>query len=141
MPRHEFAEFLSRSLEILGREMPRSHARLCASMQGRCVAIEVDGPPVLVSFEGGGCAVGPLGVTPPSVEAVLSKQAILDLLDGRDSLEDAVWSDRFFLRAPVRELERFLEALLLYLRGAVRCPSLPALLERYRAQGGATQRS
>jgi hypothetical protein len=133
MLRDEFASFLSESLEILAREMPRTYARLCATLDGRCVAIEVDAPPVFVSFGASTCEVSPPDETTPTVEAALSKQTVLALIDGRDSLENAVWSDRFLLRAPVDELERFLEGLLLYLRGAVRCPSLPALLDRYRS--------
>jgi hypothetical protein len=132
MRRSEFGDFLERSLAILAREMPRSHARLCAAMRGRCVAFTVDGPPVLLSFAEGGSAVGPVAGAAPEIESALSKQTIFDLLDAEISLEEAVLSDRFLLRAPVRDLEVFFQALQLYLRGAVRCPSLPDLLEEYR---------
>jgi hypothetical protein len=139
MQRSEFGDFLARSLAVLEREMPRSHARLCAVMRDRCAAFRVDGPPVLLAFGDGGPTLGPLAGTAPGVECELSKQTILDLVDGRLSLEEAVRGDRFLLRAPVRELQVFFEALQLYFRGAVRCPSLPVLLEAYRRGGAAVE--
>jgi hypothetical protein len=133
MPRSEFGDFLARSLAILERERPRHYAALCAAMRDRVALFRVDGPPVLVSFGEGRATVDPVITRAPvGIESALSKQTILDLLDGELSLEEAVLSDRFFVRAPVSELHVFFQALLHYLRGAVRCPSLPTLLAAYR---------
>lgn len=132
----DFGEFLAASLELLADEQPRSHARLCDHMAGRAVRFEVDGRAVLVRFERGGARLERDGVDPAATIARLDRSTILDLVDGAVSLPDAILADRFHLRAELDDVARFHEALLAYLRGALRCPGFPALMDAYRAGQG-----
>jgi hypothetical protein len=60
------------------------------------------------------------------------RATLLDLIDGRSSLTDAVLRDAVLLRGDRQDLVRFHDALWLYLQGAVRAPSMSELLRRYR---------
>jgi len=156
-PEADFADFLARSFDVLAREHPPAHARLRRCMDGRVVHLEVDGHPVDVRFEttgirvdtprpgarhagayteadtGAALAAGDPGRDEPVMLARLDRATILDLVDGVVSLPDAILADRFHLRADVDTIARFHDALLLYLRGALRCPGFPALMDAYRA--------
>jgi hypothetical protein len=129
----DFGDFLGRSLALLADEQPRSHARLCTHMAGRAVRFEVDGRAVLVRFARGGARIERDGADPEATIARLDRTTILDLVDGVVSLPDAILADRFHLRAELDDVARFHEALLAYLRGALRCPGFPALMDAYRA--------
>jgi len=74
------------------------------------------------------------------VEVGLDKPILLDLVDGRVTLEDALLEERLRLRGSLDALVEFDEALYIYLGGAVRCPSFPELYAEYRDGGGARPR-
>jgi hypothetical protein len=68
----------------------------------------------------------------PTVRVAGGKPAILDIVDARVSLSEAVDSGVIDLAGPVDDLALFFEALRIYVHGAVRSPSFPPLLERFR---------
>ncbi len=64
-----------------------------------------------------------------------TRAVILDLVDARAGLVEAILDDRLGLRGALPELARFHDGLMLYLHGAMRAPSFPGLLRRYRDGG------
>lgn len=134
MPRSEFADFLARSLRILQREVPEAFARMAARLGDRGVRLSVDGRPCTLRFGAADFAIED-GEAPAQVEIVTRRGTILDLVDARLTLEDAIRSDRVFLRGPVDGVGRFHAALLSFLNGAMRASSMPEVLTDYRALG------
>jgi len=128
----DFGVFLERSLALLAEEHPRSHRRLCDHMAGCTVQFEVDGRAVAVRFEPGRAWLSRARDARATTFARLDRATLLDLVDAVVSLPDAILADRFHLRADLDDVVRFHDALIVYLRGALRCPGFPALLRAYR---------
>ena len=126
-----FFDFLEQSLQVLRDEMPVAHEALVSTLEGRLMSIEADGERRVVSF-------GAEGLCPHAVDekvdlAVgLERDTVLDLVDGRISLPRAVTTGRLALRGGVAAISRFDRAFQSYVRGAVRCPSMPGLLNHFR---------
>jgi hypothetical protein len=133
------ARLLGESFAALEDELPTAHARLCAGLAGRAVAIDVDGERFVVALAGGQARVAsvPAGEdTAAGVRVATSRGAILAVIDARRSLVEAVLADEVRV---VGELDRLVEAhqaLVTYVHGAVRCPSFLSLLQRFRTLGG-----
>lgn len=127
-----FAGFLGRSLAILERELPLAYAQMCARATPREVLIEIDGEPVSLAFEAAAHRLLPRPER-PAVEVHATQRVILDLIDGRVSLLDAVLEERIVMLGGVPDIGAFHDGLMAYLHGAVRCRSFPELLRRYRA--------
>lgn len=128
-----FATFLSRSLEILEQEQPEVARRLASCLAQLTVALQVDGEQSCLRADGGRVVAtrgAPASATAVVVRTV--RATLLELIDGRSSLTDAVLRDAVLLRGDREDLVRFHDALWLYLQGAVRAPSMPELLRRYR---------
>jgi hypothetical protein len=142
-------DFVGTSLELLRRQHPPAYAVLCSSMAGRRARLSISGESLALVFSAEHIAVerlvperieaGPAAADVPHAagepELCLTTDwaTILDLVDAQLSITDAVVCGQFDLRGEGRELARFYDALLTYLRGAVRCPSFPGLLDRLRA--------
>ena len=130
----EFARFLRRAMELLGEECPAVFRELCAKLAGARIRLSVDGGAVSPEFsEGGFALVAPYAN--PDVELESHRAAILAVIDGAVSFEDAVWEERLFLRGSLEALATFHDGFVLCVHGAVRCPSFPVLLQQYRRAG------
>jgi hypothetical protein len=130
-PDATFASFLAGSLDLLERELPWAYGAMCRVLAPREVLLSVDGEDVSVRCTERTAIVGARAAA-PDVECRTTRAAILDLADASTSLVDAVMSDRVHLRGAVGDLLAFHDGLMAYLGGAVRSPSFPALLERFR---------
>jgi len=141
-----FAACLRLSLDTLRLECPEAYQRVCDCLAPLTVALSLDGDPVTLAFHPGLIRVIPPGGpaagrnggragAPPDVQASTSRSTIIDLLEARSTIEDAILSDAILLRGRVEDLARFYDALLYYVCGAVRCPSFPAILAGYRTPG------
>jgi len=139
------AGLLDESLSVLRREQPASYARLCEALASLRIEIHVDGERMVAEFEPGGHQVAGASAAVPTAAAAArfraSRGAVLDVLDGRISLAEAVLTGRLEAYAPLPRLLELHDALLLYVNAAVRCPSFPALLDRFRACSAAAERS
>lgn len=130
-------DFIGTSLELLRREYPPAYALLCSNMAGRSAQLTISGEPLWLSFTAHGITVAPGNAAgEPALRLTTDWDTILDLVDARLSMIDAVLCGRFDLHGEGRELARFYDATLTYLRGGIRCPSFPALLDRLRATHG-----
>ncbi len=129
---HDFRSFLKRSLRLLWEQHPPSYQQMALALAGKRVLIEIDHEAIALRF-----ADGTVYTEDPhghfDVEARTSKAVILGLVDGQHTLMSTVLEDLFFLRGAMPELLAFHEGLTFYLQGAVRAPSFPGLLRRFRA--------
>jgi hypothetical protein len=132
VPQARFVSFLRRSLDALARERPDVARRLAAEIGPLAVAIEVDGDRALLSSDGRTVRCDQ-DARDAAVDVRADLTTLLALIDGETSLEDAVLAERVLLRGDAPDLARFHDALWLYLQGAVRAPSFPALLAELRA--------
>jgi hypothetical protein len=128
----KFGDFLRQSFAALRRERPAIYDELCRVMQARAARIRVDGAPVDVEFHGGEARIGPAKRRPPAIEVRTSRETIVGMVDARWSLMTAIAEDRLWIRGSVDDLVTFHDGLLVYLHGAVRSPSFPGLLQRFR---------
>jgi hypothetical protein len=130
VPRPDFRHFLDCGLRQLAVEARPWFERVARELEGLPLSVSVDGPPVILEFEAGRHSCDSLGS--PVVALNTSRAVLLDLVDGRTSLPDAIRSDRLQLRGPVRAVIRFDRAFMAFLDGAVHCPSFPTLLHALR---------
>jgi hypothetical protein len=121
---------------MISREQPALYSALCKALG--CTRIDARVEAERVRIEGGGNDIHVLAAAPNAVcnvdaiRVASDLTTIDDLLDGRTSLLDVVWNDRVLLRGSLDQLLVAHDALLVFLRAAVRCPSAPELLRRFR---------
>jgi hypothetical protein len=125
------AALLADSFQVLAREQPEAYARMCALLEGLSVAVWVDEERFAADFSSRGASVRALtGHEPARVST--HGRTLLEVLDARRSLTEAVLADAVRVVGPLDTLLRLHEGLLLYLRGAVRCPGFASVLRRLR---------
>jgi hypothetical protein len=125
-------EHVEEAMRVLAREAPLHLAALSKELGKLTVSIGVgDASPFAVSFADGPPWVRP--VAAPDVDVALSSRDVEDLLAGALTVEDAVARDRLAIRGDVSAVIRFLDALRLWLHGALRSPSMPRLRDTYLA--------
>jgi hypothetical protein len=122
-----FGAFLRTSLAILESEVPAQRRAMAEHLAGRVLAIAVDGDIVDLAFDG-----TVLGVPVRRVELTSTRAAILAVVDGDRTLADALLDGSLFLRGALDDVLACHDALMAYLHGAVRAPSFPLLLRRFR---------
>lgn len=132
-----FSAFLRASLAILKHEAPAIYGAMCAALEGRVVRIAAGRDGVTLGFARTE-AIECTGIA-PLVELATDADTILDLCDAKLTLARAVREDRLHLRGSSADLIAFDESLMLYLAGAVRAPSFPALLDDYRSDARSTR--
>ena len=130
----QFGRFLARSMDLIAKERPSAFERLNDALGGLRVRLAIDGVAVHPRFTAAGFELAE-DAPDPHVDLESDRAAILEVADGRLTLEDAVWNERIVLRGGLRDLVAFHDALAIYLQGAVRCPSFPTLLDAYRSEG------
>lgn len=122
-----FGSYLESSLIVLEREAPGLFARLREQMGTSQVGITIgDEATVCVCFAAGKPWVR-LAHQDTSVVASVSDEGLRELLRGDTTIEEAVAAEKLEIRGPLDSVLSLLESLNLWLHGAVRCPSLPAL--------------
>ncbi len=123
--------FVTRSLQILQREMPVAYYLLCGMLAPRELLLVIDGEQIALSFTLADARVLP-APGQPVITLQTDRLTILDVIDARLTLKEAVTNDAIVLQGAVDELALFHEALLTYIRGGVRCPSFPHQLALFR---------
>ncbi|HEX8821058.1 MAG TPA: sterol-binding-like protein [Archangium sp.] len=125
------ATLLAESFTVLVREQPEAHARMCARLEGLSVRVTVDEERFAVDFTSRRARVRAVRGD-ESARVSTHRRTLLDVLDDRQSLTEAVLADAVAVVGPLDTLLRLHEGLLLYVRGAVRCPGFAVLLKRLR---------
>jgi hypothetical protein len=127
------SEFVGISLEILQVECPPAYERLCQQLAGQNARLLIEGEPLDLVFREDEAKVVPLSDDlTPNTYLETSWQTVLDLADGKMSLDQAVLSNAVAVKGEVATVAHFYDGLHTYLSGAVRCPSFPLLLEHFR---------
>lgn len=126
------ARLLGESFKVLAREQPALHARLCAELAGRTVELCMGAERFTVGFGASGARLGGVGGT-VDARVTVAPRTVEDVLDARRALVDAVLAGEVEVVGSMEALAVLHAGLVTYGHGAVRCPSFPELLERFRA--------
>jgi hypothetical protein len=135
MPPADFFVFLHNSLSCIADEVPDAHRALTAAMGSMRVRLVADGVARIIRFEFSDWTIY-AGPSKADLEVAFDREIIMDLIDGRLTMADAIYQERLRMRGCVETIERFHGALLIYLEGLIRSPGAPAMLERYRRAPG-----
>ncbi len=126
------SSLLRRSVEHLEDEVPGSYRLLVTEIGPMVVELDVDGE--VFSLRGGERLQVSDGVAQtPSVRIVTSRATILDLLDARAALDEAVQAGTVLVRGCLDDVQRAHDSLLAYVHAAVRASRQPGLLSELRA--------
>ena len=123
--------YIAKSLIALRQECSTAYFLMCGQLAPRRARLVIDGESVTLAFDPSGVHVLPEPIE-PTAELVTSRTTILNVLDARLTLAEAVLSDAIVLKGHVDDLTAFHDGLMTYVRGAVRSPSFPRLLDRFR---------
>ncbi|HXO82201.1 MAG TPA: SCP-2 sterol transfer family protein [Mycobacterium sp.] len=127
----QVSSLLRRSVGHLEDEVPASYRHMLEALGPLVVEVDVDGE--VFSLRGGRrleVTDGPAGVS--SARIASSRAAILDLLDARFSLDEAVQAGVVNVHGSLDDILRAHDTLLAYVHAAVRAPSHPELLATLR---------
>lgn len=130
-----FSSLLRRSIEHLEDEVPHSYRVLVEELRPIVVELDIDGE-VFSLYGSDRVRVSDGAVPAAGVQIITSRVTILDLLDARVGLGEAVESGNVSVRGSLDDVQRAHASLLAYVHAAVRAPSQPALLSELRS--GAT---
>lgn len=126
------SSLLQRSLEHLEDEVPDSYRLLVATLGPLVVELDVDGE--MFSLHGGPrLRVSDGTAQPAGARIATSRVTILDLLDARVGLGEAVEVGKVRVRGQLDDVQRAHDSLLAYVHAAIRAPSQPTLLSELRA--------
>ncbi|WP_019971899.1 hypothetical protein [Mycobacterium sp. 141] len=124
------AALLRRSVGHLADEVPASYRLVLDRLGPLVVTLDVDGEQFSLcggqhlDISDGPAATGPRITT--------SRVAILDVLDARMGLHDAVQAGAVTVAGSLDDILRVHDTLLAYVHAAVRAPSVPGLLSALR---------
>jgi hypothetical protein len=137
-----FRRFLDRALGAIETEVPHVHRALCSALARSTVRLCVDRERMIITEERGRVLLKD-DVRGTLVEFATDSTTLLALTSGDASFLDAALDDRMMVKGAVDEIVLFYDALVLFLQGAVRSPSLPWLLDEFEAsrRGTAIQES
>jgi hypothetical protein len=127
-----FNQFMEASLVIMRQECPPAYQRMCDLLTPRKVMVMVDAEVITLTFEPRQISWKQAPEPEPAVILRSTRHIIIDLTDGKYTLQQAVMEGRVTVQGSLRDLILFHEGWLTYMRGAVHCPSVPDLLERFR---------
>ncbi|MGW8368093.1 MAG: hypothetical protein ACWGPN_05360 [Gammaproteobacteria bacterium] len=131
MPPDSFFNFLATSVYVLKRDVPQAYASLSQAMSGLRARLSVGAHERVIGFDDGVFRMLG-GESEANVDVRFAEQVILDLVDGKVMLEEAILDETLFMRGEVEAIEQFYDALLVYLDGTLRSPAFPILLDHFR---------
>jgi hypothetical protein len=127
----QVSSLLRRSVEHLEDEVPDSYRRVLDELGPLVVELNVDSE--LFSLRGGRrLEVSDGAADTAGARITTSRAAILDVLDARVSLGQAVEAGTVGVHGSVNNVLRAHDALIAYVHAAVRAPSQPGLLAALR---------
>lgn len=126
------SSLLRRSVEHLENEVPDSYRLLVTQLGPMVVELDVDGE-VFTLRGGDRLQVSDGAAQTAGARIVTSRVAILDLLDAKVGLAEAVEAGTVGVRGTLDDVQRAHDAMLAYVHAAVRAPTQPTLLSDLRA--------
>ncbi|SPM28967.1 SCP-2 sterol transfer family protein [Mycobacterium terramassiliense] len=125
------SSLLRRSVEHLEDEVPESYRLLVAEIGPMVAQLDVDGE--VFSLRGGErLQVSDGAAQTPSVRIVTSRTGILDLLDARVGLDEAVEAGTVSVQGSLDDVQRAHDSLMAYVHATVRASTQPGLLSALR---------
>lgn len=125
-------DFLMASFALLQHERLDIYHEFCRRLAPRLVAVNVGDESATLTFSRRRVDRVP-ALRQPDIEALTDVGTVLDVIDARATLMEAILNDRLFLRGSTEDLLAFHDGLMAYVHGAVRAPSFPWLLAEFRA--------
>lgn len=133
----DFFAFLSASVDLLKTDSPENFLKLTSEMGGLRASVSANGIRKHVYFKGDCLALDEESAEEGSprldIEVALTDRAVLDLIDGKCSLQQSVLKGGIHLKAHPPVLEQYHHCLSHYLNGAMRSAGFPRLLSQYRS--------
>ncbi|WP_319445744.1 MULTISPECIES: SCP-2 sterol transfer family protein [unclassified Mycobacterium] len=126
------SSLLRRSVRHLEHEVPDSYRLLVAELGTMVVELDVDGE-VFTLRGGDRLQVSDGAAQMAGARILTSRAAILDLLDARVGLGEAVEGGSVAVRGSLDDVQRAHDTMLAYVHAAVRASTQPALLSELRA--------
>ena len=127
----QVSSLLRRSVEHLSDEVPDSYRLVLKKLGPLVVELDVDGE--LFSLRGGHrLEVSDGAADTPGTRIATSRTAILDVLDAKVGLAQAVEAGSIAVRGSLDDIQRAHDTMLAYVHAAVRAPSQPELLAAFR---------
>jgi hypothetical protein len=127
----QVSSLLRRSVEHLSDEVPDSYRLVLKELGPLVVELDVDGE--LFSLRGGHrLEVSDGAADTPGTRIATSRTAILDVLDAKVGLAQAVEAGSIAVRGSLDDIQRAHDTMLAYVHAAVRAPSQPELLAAFR---------
>jgi hypothetical protein len=127
------SSLLRRSVEHLADEVPDSYRRVIEEIGPLVVELDVDGE--LFSLRGGvRLEVSDGAPDTAGIRITTSQTAILNVLDAKVGLGEAVEAGTVAVRGSLEDVQRAHNTLLAYVHAAVRAPSQPGLLTALRTR-------
>jgi hypothetical protein len=127
----QVSSLLRRSVGHLEDEVPDSYRLVLEKLGPLVVELDVDGE--LFSLWGGHTLeVSDGAAAMPGARITTSRATILDVLDAKVGLEEAVEVGTVNVRGSLDDILRAHDTLLAYVHAAVRAPSQPGLLDALR---------
>ena len=131
MPSADFFTFLHASLSVLAKEESEAHSALVAAFGPLRARLVADGVAASIWLDSSEWTIY-RGSTNADLEVAFNRPIILDLIDGRLTMHDAINRERLKLRGSPEAIECFYDALTIYLEGLMRAPGALAILKDYR---------
>jgi hypothetical protein len=127
----QVSSLLRRSVEHLSDEVPDSYRLVLRELGPLVVELDVDGE--LFSLRGGHrLEVSDGAADAPGTRIATSRTAILEVLDAKVGLAQAVEAGSIAVRGSLDDIQRAHDTMLAYVHAAVRAPSQPELLAAFR---------
>ena len=129
------SSLLTRSVEHLAEEVPDSYRLILDRLGPLVVELDVDGE--RFALRGGNrleVLDGPSRDTDPGARICTSRSAIIDVLDARLGLAEAVETGAVRVQGALDDVIRTHDTLLAYVHAAVQAPSQPTLLSALRTE-------
>jgi hypothetical protein len=130
MPPPDVFDLMRRSLDTMAAEAPEAEAALRKAVGPIRARLATQGRTRLFHLTTAGFALDEAD-DPADVEIAFDRALVLDLAEGRLSLEEALLADRLGAKGSVDAVTRLHEALMIYLEGLLRAPGAAALYEEY----------
>jgi hypothetical protein len=127
------SSLLRRSVEHLAGEVPDSYRLMLTELGPMVVELDVDGE-VFALHGGRRLEVLDGGTTGATARIATSRATILDVIDARIGLVEAVESGKVSVQGSLDDVLRAHDTLLAYVHAAVRAPSQPGLLAELRGK-------
>lgn len=126
------AAFVERALGVLETESPVAFHRLVDELRDGPAGLEVDRERFRIEVSGDALRVVRRPGPPDAGRVTAGAGVVLDLIDGRAALLDAVLGGRLDVQGDCDTALRLARGLTAFVEGAIRSPGLRALLEEYR---------